>query len=147
MVALLCFVIRLLTSPFKPTSRLEAENAALRHQLIVLQRKVRGRIRGGAVTANVTERNGCESLAVAQGHDQKPGSFAFAVSAAIAADQTLKVIQATSQARVRSFAKNASPEDVRNATRALAEAYGSRGLPLNPSTTAFTAKCSLTHSR
>jgi hypothetical protein len=30
-------------SLFKPKSRLEAENAALRHQLIVLQRKVRGR--------------------------------------------------------------------------------------------------------
>jgi hypothetical protein len=31
--------------PFKSTGRLEAENAALRHQLIVLQRKVRGRVR------------------------------------------------------------------------------------------------------
>src|SRR5436309_13230456 len=29
---------------FKSKSRLEAENAALRHQLIVLQRKVRGRV-------------------------------------------------------------------------------------------------------
>jgi transposase InsO family protein len=34
----------LLASPFKSNSRLEAENAALRHQLIVLQRKVRGRV-------------------------------------------------------------------------------------------------------
>jgi hypothetical protein len=32
-------------SLFKPKSRLEAENAALRHQLAVLQRKVRGRVR------------------------------------------------------------------------------------------------------
>ena len=32
-----------LGSPFKSKSRLEAENAALRHQLIVLRRKVRGR--------------------------------------------------------------------------------------------------------
>src|SRR6202011_4026804 len=32
-------------SIFKPRSRLEAENAALRQQLIVLQRKVRGRVR------------------------------------------------------------------------------------------------------
>jgi hypothetical protein len=31
--------------PFKSKSRLEAENAALRHQLIVLRRKVRGRAR------------------------------------------------------------------------------------------------------
>lgn len=44
MVALLRFFLRLLASPFKSNSRLEAENAALRHQLIVLQRKVRGRV-------------------------------------------------------------------------------------------------------
>ena len=43
MVALICFVLAVLTSPFKSKSRLEAENAVLRHQLIVLQRKVRGR--------------------------------------------------------------------------------------------------------
>jgi hypothetical protein len=45
MIALLCFFLALLVSPFKPRSRLEAENAALRHQLIVLQRMVRGRVR------------------------------------------------------------------------------------------------------
>ena len=44
MVALLCFLLTLLTSPFKSKSRLEAENAALRHQLIVVQRKIRGRV-------------------------------------------------------------------------------------------------------
>jgi hypothetical protein len=44
MVALLCFFLTLLASPLKSSSRLEAENAALRHQLIVLQRKVRGRV-------------------------------------------------------------------------------------------------------
>jgi hypothetical protein len=44
MVALLCFFLALLASPFKSKSRLEAENAALRHQVIVLQRKVRGRV-------------------------------------------------------------------------------------------------------
>jgi hypothetical protein len=43
MVALLCFFLRLLASPFKSPSRLEAENAALRHQLTVLQR-IRGRV-------------------------------------------------------------------------------------------------------
>src|SRR6476646_5352623 len=43
MVALISFLLALLTSPFKPKSRLEAENAALRHQLAVLRRKVRGR--------------------------------------------------------------------------------------------------------
>jgi hypothetical protein len=44
MVALLCFFLTWLTSPFKPKGRLVAENAVLRHQLAVLQRKVGGRI-------------------------------------------------------------------------------------------------------
>jgi type II secretory pathway pseudopilin PulG len=43
MVALMCFVLAVLALPFKSKSRLEAENAALRHQLVVLRRKVRGR--------------------------------------------------------------------------------------------------------
>ena len=45
MVALLCFVFSILASPFKSKIRLEAENTALRHQLIVLRRQVRGRVR------------------------------------------------------------------------------------------------------
>jgi transposase InsO family protein len=45
MIALLCFVLAVLAAPFKSKSRLEAENAALRHQLIVLRRKMQGRIR------------------------------------------------------------------------------------------------------
>ena len=44
MIALLFLFLALFASPFKSKSRLEAENAALRHQLIVLQRKVWGRI-------------------------------------------------------------------------------------------------------
>src|SRR5438046_145705 len=44
MIALLCFFLTLLTSPFKSKSRLEAENAVLRHQVIVLQRRVSGRV-------------------------------------------------------------------------------------------------------
>jgi hypothetical protein len=44
MVALICFFLRLLGSRFKPPDQLEAENVALRHQLIVLQRRFRGRI-------------------------------------------------------------------------------------------------------
>src|SRR6266516_2965430 len=44
MIALLCFFLTLFASLFKSKSRLEAENAALRHQLIVLQRKTRGRV-------------------------------------------------------------------------------------------------------
>src|ERR1700739_3619605 len=43
MIALVCFVLAVLAAPFKSNSRLEAENAVLRHQLIVLRRKVRGR--------------------------------------------------------------------------------------------------------
>ena len=45
MIALLCFLLALFASPFKSKSLLEAENAALRHQLIVVQRKMHGRIR------------------------------------------------------------------------------------------------------
>ena len=44
MVALFFFLLRLLVLPFRPISRLEAENAALRRQLIVLQRLMRGRV-------------------------------------------------------------------------------------------------------
>jgi hypothetical protein len=44
MIALLCFFLTLFTSPFKSKSRLEAESAALRHQLTVLRRKVRGHV-------------------------------------------------------------------------------------------------------
>src|SRR5947208_15340320 len=44
MIALLYFFLSLFASLFKSKSRLEAENAALRHQLIVLQRKTRGRV-------------------------------------------------------------------------------------------------------
>src|SRR5271167_2224528 len=45
MIALLCFVLAVLATPFKSKSRLEAENAVLRHQLTVLRRKVQGRVR------------------------------------------------------------------------------------------------------
>jgi hypothetical protein len=45
MIGLLCFVLAVLTSPFKSKLRLEAENAALRHQLVILRRKLRGRPR------------------------------------------------------------------------------------------------------
>jgi hypothetical protein len=45
MVALIFLFVSLATALFKSKSRLEAENAALRHQLTVLQRKVRGRVR------------------------------------------------------------------------------------------------------
>src|SRR3984885_14394773 len=45
MIRLIWFVLAVLASPFKSKIRLEAENAALRHQLIVLRRTLRGRVR------------------------------------------------------------------------------------------------------
>src|SRR5450631_4683076 len=45
MIGLLCFVLAVLASPFKSKLRLEAENALLRHQLIVLKRRLHGRVR------------------------------------------------------------------------------------------------------
>lgn len=45
MIALLCYILAVLTASFKSRSRLKAENAALRQQLIVLRRKMHGRIR------------------------------------------------------------------------------------------------------
>ena len=44
MIGLICFVLAVLASPFKSKGRLEAENAVLRHQLVVLRRRVRGRV-------------------------------------------------------------------------------------------------------
>src|SRR5580704_3327493 len=45
MIGLLCFALAVLASPFKSKLRLEAENAVLRHQLIVLRRRLQGRVR------------------------------------------------------------------------------------------------------
>src|ERR1700757_2820714 len=45
MIGLLWFVLAVLTSPFRSKLRLEAENAVLRHQLIILRRKLHGRVR------------------------------------------------------------------------------------------------------
>src|SRR5450631_3686009 len=45
MIGLFSLFLALVASQFKSKSRLEAENAVLRHQLIVLRRKVQGRVR------------------------------------------------------------------------------------------------------
>jgi len=45
MIALLCFFLTLFAPLFKSKRRLEAANAVLRRQLIILRRKVRGRVR------------------------------------------------------------------------------------------------------
>jgi hypothetical protein len=44
MIVLLIFLVKLLVLPFKSRLRLEAENAALRQQLSILQRKLHGRV-------------------------------------------------------------------------------------------------------
>jgi hypothetical protein len=45
MMGLFRFVLAVLASPFKSKVRLEAENAVLRHQLVVLRRALHGRVR------------------------------------------------------------------------------------------------------
>src|SRR6202158_3335254 len=45
MIGLFCFVLAALASLFKSKLRLEAENAVLRHQLIVLKRRLHGSVR------------------------------------------------------------------------------------------------------
>src|SRR5467141_3848297 len=45
MIGLFYFVLTVLASPFKSKLRLEAENAVLRHQLIILRRRLHGRVR------------------------------------------------------------------------------------------------------
>ena len=45
MIGLFCFVLAVLASPLKSKSLLAAENAVLRHQLIVLRRRLNRRIR------------------------------------------------------------------------------------------------------
>src|ERR1700745_955591 len=45
MIGLFRFALAALASPFKSRLRLEAENAALRHQLMVLRRRLHGRVR------------------------------------------------------------------------------------------------------
>ena len=41
MIVLIRLVLAVLASPFKSKIRLEAENATLRHQLVVLRRKLK----------------------------------------------------------------------------------------------------------
>ena len=45
MIGLFCFALAVLASPFKSKLRLEAENAVHRHLLIVLRRRLHGRVR------------------------------------------------------------------------------------------------------
>jgi hypothetical protein len=45
MIGLFCFVLTVLGSPFESKLRLQAEDAVLRHQLMVLRRRLHGRVR------------------------------------------------------------------------------------------------------
>jgi len=45
MIGLFCFALAVLASPFRSKLGLEAENTVLRHQLIVLRRRLQGRVR------------------------------------------------------------------------------------------------------
>jgi hypothetical protein len=45
MIGLFCFALAVLALPFKSKLRLEAENVVLRQQLIVLRRRLHGRVR------------------------------------------------------------------------------------------------------
>jgi hypothetical protein len=45
MIGLFCFALAVLALPFRSKLRLEAENAVLRHQLIILRRRPCGRVR------------------------------------------------------------------------------------------------------
>jgi hypothetical protein len=45
MIVLLWLLLAILASPFKSKCQLEVENVALRHQVVVLRRQVRGRVR------------------------------------------------------------------------------------------------------
>src|SRR6202022_5195645 len=45
MIGFVCFFLAILASPFKSKLRLEAENAVLRHHLIVMKRRLHGRVR------------------------------------------------------------------------------------------------------
>ncbi len=47
MIAVLWLGLAILTLPFKSRCRLEAENVALRHQLMLLRRQARGRVKAG----------------------------------------------------------------------------------------------------
>ena len=83
MIALLCFFLTPFASPFKSKSRLEAENAALRHQPIVLQRRVRRnrsrRLRRAARphphAGDCHSRCGITTAAASQGRRQLPAAL------------------------------------------------------------------------
>ena len=61
MIRLLCFVLAVLASPFKSKLRLEAENAVLRHQLIVLRHRPH-MVASGSRTMSAGSLSSCIAL-------------------------------------------------------------------------------------
>jgi hypothetical protein len=64
MIGLFCFVVATQGSLFKSKLRLEAENAVLRHQLIVLRRRPQGRAgrREGLTAKARAEQQWCSAI-------------------------------------------------------------------------------------
>ena len=77
MVALLFFAFAILAAPFKSNRRLTAENAALRQQLIVLRRQMRGLCVPRTSSALISRKNRLISA-----HDDCAAVFLLAVLAA-----------------------------------------------------------------
>jgi len=74
MILLLWLLLTVLTSPFKSKCQLYVENVALRHQVAVLWRQVRGRIRHTSLNRLVLVQ--LYRWALAQHDYQVPASFA-----------------------------------------------------------------------
>src|SRR5213079_1091178 len=84
MIALFFLFLTLSVSPFKSKSRLEAENAALRHQLIVLQRRVASSSQMGIAcswSCCIDGFHRCSGPSLSS--DQRPGCVGIAPAFAI----------------------------------------------------------------
>jgi hypothetical protein len=75
MIALFCLCLALFASPFRSKGRLEAENAALRHQLIILRGSVRLRCQCGPNPSN-RGWSCCDNLARARCGRRSPSHAA-----------------------------------------------------------------------
>ena len=62
MTGLFHFILAILASPLKSKLRLEAENAMLRHQLMVLRRGVRGRVAVLPISPHPVPTTNCAPL-------------------------------------------------------------------------------------
>jgi hypothetical protein len=86
MVGLIFLFLNLVSSLFKSKSRLEAENGALRQQLTVLQRKVRGRVQ----FTNSDRLFFIQAVSLVsgnpQGHDDHPAGDAGALASCAQTD-------------------------------------------------------------